>query len=237
MSPISPAGAIFLRRVFYIRLDPVPHLTHFVSLTHISDVCTKYQEAAKIVNLALTGLVSQCLPGATILQLCEFGHTVIQAGVSKLYTKKVNGIAMDRGVAFPVCISVNDIVCNHSPLLEEERVRAVAYLSWNSHRGPSTDPARVTPSAPRWYAAVFLERSRGGTLRPLGPTLTGARTPFVKSRKSEHRTASNTRQLYYFQYNRKTLCFHGRMTATGRLCFVSNIFSRLVSFFGFLRIR
>ena len=28
-----------------------------------SDVCTKYQEASKIVNLALTGLLSQCLPG------------------------------------------------------------------------------------------------------------------------------------------------------------------------------
>jgi hypothetical protein len=81
------------------------------------------------VNLALTGIVSQCVVGATILQLCEFGHTVIQAGVSKLYTKKVNGVAMDRGVAFPVCISVNDIVCNHSPLVEEERVRSCVGVS------------------------------------------------------------------------------------------------------------
>lgn len=29
-----------------------------------SDVCTKYQEASKIANLALTGLVGMCLPGA-----------------------------------------------------------------------------------------------------------------------------------------------------------------------------
>lgn len=124
---------------------------NFLSLS-LSDVCTKYQEAAKIVNLALTGLVSQCLPGATILQLCEFGHTVIQAGVSKLYTKKVNGLVVDRGVAFPVSISVNDVVCNHSPLVEEERVRT------DSMRDivRSIDPARVTPSAPRWYAAVSI---------------------------------------------------------------------------------
>lgn len=88
-----------------------------------SDVCTKYQEASKIVNLALTGLISQCLPGASVLTLCEFGHTVIQAGVAKLYTKKVDGVAVDRGVAFPVCVSVNDTVCNHSPLDTEERVR------------------------------------------------------------------------------------------------------------------
>lgn len=86
-----------------------------------SDVCTKYQEAAKIVNLALEGLVQQCVPGAKILDLCEFGHTVMKAQASKLYQKKVNGVAIDRGVAFPVCISVNDVVCNHSPLPTEER--------------------------------------------------------------------------------------------------------------------
>jgi curved DNA binding protein len=86
-----------------------------------SDVCTKYQEASKIVNLALEGLVGQCVPGAKILDLCEFGQTILEASAVKLYTKKVNGKAIDRGVAFPVCISVNDIVCNHSPLATEER--------------------------------------------------------------------------------------------------------------------
>lgn len=94
-------------------------------LTVYSDVCTKYQEAAKIVNLALQGLVSQCVPGGTILDICEFGQTIITTQSAKLYTKKVNGQVVDRGVAFPVCISVNDIVCNHSPLPNEERVSAV----------------------------------------------------------------------------------------------------------------
>eukprot|EP00543_Licmophora_paradoxa_P000408 CAMPEP_0202443590 /NCGR_PEP_ID=MMETSP1360-20130828/2806_1 /ASSEMBLY_ACC=CAM_ASM_000848 /TAXON_ID=515479 /ORGANISM="Licmophora paradoxa, Strain CCMP2313" /LENGTH=400 /DNA_ID=CAMNT_0049059317 /DNA_START=92 /DNA_END=1294 /DNA_ORIENTATION=+ len=86
-----------------------------------SDVCTKYQEAAKIVNTTLEGLVSQCIPGAKIIDLCQFGTTVMQAQAGKLYTKKnSDGQLMDRGVAFPVCISVNDIVCNHSPLASEE---------------------------------------------------------------------------------------------------------------------
>jgi curved DNA binding protein len=85
-----------------------------------SDVCTKYQEAAKIVNLTLEGLVSQCVPGTKIIDLCQFGTTVLEAQASKLYTKKVNGVLMDRGIAFPVCISVNDVVCNHSPLSSEE---------------------------------------------------------------------------------------------------------------------
>ena len=34
-------------------------------------MCTKYQEASKIVNLALTGLISQCVPGASVLDLCK----------------------------------------------------------------------------------------------------------------------------------------------------------------------
>jgi curved DNA binding protein len=85
-----------------------------------SDVCTKYQEASKIVNLALTGLVSQCVAGAKIIDLCQFGTTVLDAQVGKLYNKKVNGAAVEKGVAFPVCISVNEVICNHSPLSSEE---------------------------------------------------------------------------------------------------------------------
>lgn len=85
-----------------------------------SDVCTKYQEAAKIVNLALQGLILQCVPGAKIIELCQFGTTVIETQAAKLYTKKIDGIAVEKGVAFPVCVSVNEIVCNHSPLPTEE---------------------------------------------------------------------------------------------------------------------
>jgi methionine aminopeptidase len=74
------------------------------------------------VNLTLEGLVGQCIPGAKILDVSEFGHTVMEAQAAKLYTKKVDGKLVDRGVAFPICISVNDIVCNHSPLATEETV-------------------------------------------------------------------------------------------------------------------
>ena len=94
----------------------------FLLIYDHSDVCTKYQEAAKIVNLALEGLVTQCVPGAKVIDLCEFGHTVMETQAAKLYQKKVDGKVIDRGVAFPVCISVNDVVCNHSPLPTEERV-------------------------------------------------------------------------------------------------------------------
>lgn len=83
-------------------------------------MCTKYQEASKIVNLTLEGLVAQTVVGAKVLDLCKFGTTVMETAASKLYTKKVNGKTIDRGVAFPVCVSVNDVVCNCSPLNETD---------------------------------------------------------------------------------------------------------------------
>jgi len=112
----------YLRSFIWSSFLDLSHTTTRPQSTPRSDVCTKYQEAAKIVNLALQGLVSQCVPGAKVIDICEFGQTVITTQVSKLFTKKVNGQAIDRGVAFPVCISVNDIVCNHSPLPTDDIV-------------------------------------------------------------------------------------------------------------------
>ena len=43
-----------------------------------SDVTTKYQEAAKIANLALQGVIQQSVAGARVNDLCKFGDTVIE---------------------------------------------------------------------------------------------------------------------------------------------------------------
>jgi len=112
-------------------LHSIPNLHHFTytAITiYDSDVCTKYQEAAKIVNLALTGLMSQIVAGAKIIDLCQFGTTILETQTAKLYNKKVNGVPVEKGVAFPVCISVNDIVCNHSPLSSEELVSSACVI-------------------------------------------------------------------------------------------------------------
>jgi len=43
----------------------------------------------------------------------------------------VNGVAIEKGVAFPVCISVNEIVCNQSPLASEELVSKHTFYNNN----------------------------------------------------------------------------------------------------------
>ena len=70
----------------------------------------------------MKGLIEMCVPGTKVIDLCNFGTKVIDTEAQKLYTKKVNGQSIERGVAFPVCVSVNEIVCNHSPLPSEELV-------------------------------------------------------------------------------------------------------------------
>jgi hypothetical protein len=85
-------------------------------------VVTKYLECAKISNLTLKACVDKVLPGASILELCVFGETVMTAGLSRVYDNKVNGKKVDKGIAFPICFSVNDIICNYSPLRSEETV-------------------------------------------------------------------------------------------------------------------
>ncbi|GMI59206.1 hypothetical protein ScalyP_jg5788 [Parmales sp. scaly parma] len=83
------------------------------------DVVTKYKTAAGITDKALQFVASQCVDGASIIEICNSGETVITGGLSAVYGKKVNGKAVDKGIAFPVCVSVNEIVSNNSPLSSE----------------------------------------------------------------------------------------------------------------------
>jgi len=91
-----------------------------------SDVCTKYREAAKIVNLALEGLVSQAKPGVKVIDLCKFGDNVITQKCSSIYQKKIKGRIIEKGVAFPTCASVNECVCHNCPLESDEHHSTLA---------------------------------------------------------------------------------------------------------------
>jgi len=81
-----------------------------------SDVCTKYREAGRIASLALKGIKSQIIDGANVVNVCKFGDTVIAEACKAIYQKKVNGKAVEKGVAFPTCVSINEVVCHWCPL-------------------------------------------------------------------------------------------------------------------------
>ncbi|XP_072998231.1 ERBB-3 BINDING PROTEIN 1 [Typha latifolia] len=84
------------------------------------DVVTKYKSAADIVNKALQLVVAQCKPKAKIVDVCEKGDSFIREQTGNVYKNVKRKI--ERGVAFPTCISVNNTVCHFSPLASDESV-------------------------------------------------------------------------------------------------------------------
>jgi len=83
------------------------------------DVTTKYRSAGEIINKALTKVISMCVADADIATICEAGDMYIDEECGKLYNKKVDGKKIEKGVAFPVCISINEIAGHYCPLKGE----------------------------------------------------------------------------------------------------------------------
>ncbi|EXB52379.1 Proliferation-associated protein 2G4 [Morus notabilis] len=98
------------------------------------EVVTKYKSAAEIVNSifvvynlgigkneeALQLVLSECKPKAKIVDLCEKGDSYIREQTGNMYKNVKKKI--ERGVAFPTCVSVNNTVCHFSPLASDESV-------------------------------------------------------------------------------------------------------------------
>lgn len=84
------------------------------------DVVTKYKLSAEIANKALQIVLSECKPKAKVVDLCEKGDSYIREQTGNVYKNAKKKI--EKGVAFPTCISVNSTVCHFSPLAGDETV-------------------------------------------------------------------------------------------------------------------
>ncbi|KDO24965.1 hypothetical protein SPRG_20806 [Saprolegnia parasitica CBS 223.65] len=80
-----------------------------------TDVVTKYRLAAEIAQSALEGVIGQLAPGKSVVELCAFGDAIITARAATVYKSK----KVEKGIAFPTCVSVNEVVCHFSPLPNE----------------------------------------------------------------------------------------------------------------------
>lgn len=78
-------------------------------------VLDKYKAAGEIANSVLREILSKCMDGADIHDLCKFGNNRIREELDKTYTSK----NIEKGPAFPVCISVNQVCCHFCPLKED----------------------------------------------------------------------------------------------------------------------
>jgi curved DNA binding protein len=78
-------------------------------------VLDKYQAAGKIVNAVLERVIAKATAGASVAEICEFGDKELDAELAKVYAKK----KMEKGIAFPTCVSANEIAGHYSPLKSE----------------------------------------------------------------------------------------------------------------------
>jgi len=92
------------------------------------DVTTKYRAAGDIVQKALQKVCEACVVDADIGTLCEMGDKILEEETGKLYNKKDKkagdkgaGRKIEKGIAFPTCISVNELVGHFSPLKGESK--------------------------------------------------------------------------------------------------------------------
>lgn len=64
--------------------------------------------------------------GAKVVDICRFGDNFIESRAAAVYKNKVNGQLLSKGIAFPVCVSVNECVCHSSPLESDTSVPPLA---------------------------------------------------------------------------------------------------------------
>ena len=72
------------------------------------------QDAGRIADEVLKYTIDHCKPSINIYELCQSSDNLIREKLSKIYTKK----KFIKGVAFPTCISLNEVCGNFSPLSE-----------------------------------------------------------------------------------------------------------------------
>jgi len=83
-------------------------------------VLDKHKAAAKIAQEALEHVKKLCVAGADIAKICAEGDKKVEENASKVYSNKKSKVT-EKGIAFPTCISVNEICGHFSPLKDESK--------------------------------------------------------------------------------------------------------------------
>jgi len=81
-------------------------------------ILDKYKAAALIADEAMKKAIALSVPGADIYAICQETDAFIDAECKNVFNGK-KAKKLERGVAFPTCISVNHVACHYSPLADE----------------------------------------------------------------------------------------------------------------------
>jgi len=84
------------------------------------EVVQKYKAAAEVAHRGMEEVMKLCKAGAKIVDLCAAGDKFIVEECKKAFPK----VKIERGIAFPTCVSVNNIAGHYSPLKDDKAVLA-----------------------------------------------------------------------------------------------------------------
>lgn len=90
------------------------------------DIVTKYRLAGDIATEALSRVIAECKSGANVLALCQMGDEVVSEKTGAVYNKPVmikgEKTKVEKGIAFPTCISINNVLGNFCPTSADKPV-------------------------------------------------------------------------------------------------------------------
>jgi len=87
------------------------------------DVVTKYKAAGEITNKAIAAVSAAIKAGAKVVDVCSLGDDLLNSELAKAFNKKnAKGEKVEKSIAFPTCISVNNCVCHYSPTASDDLV-------------------------------------------------------------------------------------------------------------------
>jgi methionine aminopeptidase len=77
-------------------------------------ILDKHKAAAAICDAALEKAIGLCVEGGVVSKICGEIDTYIEEELLKVFSNKKSK-KLERGIAFPTCISVNEICGHYSP--------------------------------------------------------------------------------------------------------------------------
>jgi len=82
------------------------------------DVLTKYKTAAEIANKVIAAVIKECTADKKIVDICAHGDKLIEDLTAGVY----KNTKIEKGIAFPTCISVNHVAGHFSPLADDTTI-------------------------------------------------------------------------------------------------------------------
>jgi methionine aminopeptidase len=81
-------------------------------------ILDRYKAAAGVTNAAMELAIKKCVAGADVHEVCMAVDAFITEELTKIFNNKKSK-NLERGVAFPCCLSINEVAGHYSPMKED----------------------------------------------------------------------------------------------------------------------